>query len=126
MKTLIAVSSLLLICGCADTQLAEHYVGNKPQTFATSITPLGISTLKVYRSARHPGKLWVEPNAGKKLAIAWSVRQTQFAALFATIEPAYRAAALSALEEQPGGDCKINAAVPWPTQFAIEFAFECS
>lgn len=126
MKITIGLLAALLGVGCAEVDLATDYVSNKPQTFSTSIPGLDVSTLKVYRSKRHPGKLWVEPNAGKKLSIGLAGRDSQFTAMLPTvIEPAYRDVALRALKDDPGGECKIASQIPWPSQFAIEFSFIC-
>lgn len=124
MKTGLIVVALAL-SGCTELNLATDYEGTKAQAFQTSIPGLDISTLNVYRSEKHPGKVWVAPNAGKKVSFAFAGRQTQFTAMLQTVvEPAYREAALSALKES--GQCKIDSSVPWPTQFAIEFAYTCN
>lgn len=125
MRTAFALLAIAL-SACAEINLATSYTKNKPQTFETSIPGLEISSLKVYRSDRHPGKLWVSPSSAKGIALAFSERSTQFTAMLSTVvEPAYRDAAIRALKENPGGSCEITTSVPWPTQFAIEFAFLC-
>lgn len=124
MKRLIASISIIPLCGCTEINLGMDYVGNKPQKFTTSIDALNINTLMVYRSAKHPGKLWIEPNPGTKIANSWSGREGQFVAMLEkTVEPAYRTAALSALHDQ--SNCTVDSFIPWPQQFAIEYSFTC-
>lgn len=118
-----------LVCtlaGCVDVNLAMDYVGNKPQIFPAAIQVFGVTQLRAYRSEKHPGHIWVVPNPGRTLAAAFNERTAQWAAMLTdTIDPAYRAAAVQALAVDPGGSCEITGLTPWPTQFAIEYAYTC-
>jgi len=122
----IFVSISVLLAGCASINAAMPYAGAQPQRIPASVAAMSIDELDVRRSVKRPGKVWVSPPDGKVLALAYTWRDTQWAAMLSTtVEPAYRAAALVALRETEQGSCSVTDQTPWPDQFAIEYAFSC-